>query len=932
MAVESRFLVGIDLGTTHTVVAYADTLEAKTGAPPIRLFEVEQLVAPGEVEARPMLPSARYLPAESELAAGDLALPWDRGEDVVARGVVGQLALGLGAKTPGRLVASAKSWLSHGAVDRTAKILPWGAPSEVTKVSPVEASASYLAHLRAAWDHRFPNAPLATQEVVLTVPASFDEGARALTVQAAKDAGLKVRLVEEPQAAFYAWLDAHRDGLEGALGQTRLAVVVDVGGGTTDLTLIQVELRESGPRLTRVAVGEHLMLGGDNMDLTLAKNAEARLGKTLGAARFTQLVQQCRLAKERLLMPDAPENVRVTVLGSGSKLVGGAQSVTLTRDEVRELVLGGFFPEIGPDARPERRKGGIVEFGLPYVADAAITKHVSAFLARHEELARTAFGTTDLRGAGAGGSLVPDAVLFNGGVFGSPLLQERMRGVLAQWRGSDVAVLASPHPDQAVARGAVAYALARRGVGLRIGGGSARSYFLIVDADKSGTKRGVCILPRGAEEGEEVALGDRQFSLRLGRPVRFHVVATTSDVHHIAAGELVEVDDGDRYKDLPPIAAVLEGDDTKPEIPVTLASGLTEVGTLEVSCVASENRRWKLELQLRGGSEEQASAQRIGQLHPRFAEATERVKVVYGKPKGDDEVSHRDVKRLRAELEKTLGPRESWQTPLLRELFGALLAGMKRRRRSEDHERVWFHLVGYTLRPGFGYPLDEWRIKQLVAEVLKGSVQFVPEAQNWSEYWTMWRRLAGGLDEKTQTALLSEIEWYLEPPSKKPRKRPPGPKRLGESDMIRLAGSLERVPPETKAKIGGWLVKRLDQHDENLQTWWAVGRLGARVPFYGSAHQVVPKHVVMQWLEIALRFDWRDAPEAAFAATSLARVSGDRERDLDEPIRKRVAERLMMSAQPESWQKMVLEVTQLEEADERRIFGDALPPGLRLLE
>ncbi|MCA9611525.1 MAG: Hsp70 family protein, partial [Myxococcales bacterium] len=618
------------------------------------------------------------------------------------------------AKTPGRLVASAKSWLSHGAVDRTAKILPWGAPSEVAKVSPVEASASFLAHLRAAWDHRFPNAPLATQEVVLTVPASFDEGARALTLQAAKDAGLKVRLVEEPQAAFYAWLDAHRDGLEGALGQTRLAVVVDVGGGTTDLTLIQVELRESGPRLTRVAVGEHLMLGGDNMDLTLAKSAETRLGKTLGAARFTQLVQQCRLAKERLLMPDAPENVKVTVLGSGSKLVGGAQSVTLTRDEVRELVLGGFFPEIGPDARPERRKGGIVEFGLPYVADAAITKHVAAFLARHEELARTAFGATDLRGTGPGGSLVPDAVLFNGGVFGSPLLQDRMRGVLSQWRGSDVAVLSSPHPDQAVAQGAVAYALARRGVGLRIGGGSARSYFLIVDADKSGTKRGVCILPRGAEEGEEVTLGDRQFSLRLGRPVRFHVVATTSDVHHIAAGELVEVDDGDRYKDLPPIAAVLEGDDTKPEIPVTLASALTEVGTLEVSCVASENRRWKLELQLRGGSEEQASAQRIGQLHPRFAEATERVKVVYGKPKGDDEVSHRDVKRLRAELEKILGPRESWQTPLLRELFGALLAGMKRRRRSEDHERVWFHLVGYTLRPGFGYPLDEWRIKQLV--------------------------------------------------------------------------------------------------------------------------------------------------------------------------------------------------------------------------
>lgn len=934
MAVESRYLVGIDLGTTHTVVAYADTLEARRAAPPIHLFEVEQLVAPGEVEPRPMLPSVRYHPAEGELAAGDLALPWRR--DPSERAIVGSLALSLGAKTPGRLVASAKSWLSHGAVDRTAKILPWGASEDagVEKVSPVEASASYLAHVRAAWDHRFPKNPLHTQEVVLTVPASFDEGARALTLQAAKDAGLRVRLVEEPQAAFYRWLDAHREGLADALGPARLAVVVDVGGGTTDLTLIQIELRESGPRLTRVAVGEHLMLGGDNMDLTLARSAEARLGKTLGAARFTQLVERCRAAKEQLLMPDAPESVKVTVLGSGSKLVGGTQSVTLTRDEVHGLVLEGFFPTVGLDARPERRRAGIVEFGLPYVADAAITRHVAAFLARHEDLARTALTTSDLRGAGGDAGLrVPDAVLFNGGVFTSPLLRDRMRSVLGAWRGHDVRVLANAAPDHAVAEGAVAYALARRGVGLRIGGGSARSYFLVVDADKQGKdKRGVCILPRGAEEGEEIALPERQFSLRLGRPVRFHVVATTSDVKHVAAGELVEIDDGDRYRDLPPIAAVLEGDGA--EIPVTLACGLTEVGTLEVSCVAAEDhaRRWKLELQLRGASATEERAMRVGQLHPRFAEATERVKIVYGKAKGDDEISHRDVKRLRAELEKILGPRESWQTPLLRELFGALLAGMKRRRRSEDHERVWFHLVGYTLRPGFGYPLDDWRIKQLVAEVLKGGVQFVPEAQNWSEYWTMWRRVAGGLDEKTQGQLLSEIEWYLEPPAKTPRKRPPGPRRLAESDMIRLAGALERVSPERKAKIGGGLVKRLDQHGENLQTWWAVGRLGARVPFYGSAHQVVPRHVAAQWLEIALRFDWRDAPEAAFAATTLARVSGDRERDLDAPLRERVAERLMMAAAPESWRRMVLEVTQLEEADERRIFGDALPPGLRLLE
>lgn len=940
MAASSRYLIGIDLGTTHTVVAYADTKGASAAAPPaIVSLPIEQLVAPGEVAARPMLPSARYHPTESELAAADVSLPWRAGK--AGEPVVGELALALGAKVPGRLVASAKSWLSHGAVDRTAPILPWGAPDDVAKVSPVEASASYLAHLRAAWDHRFPDNPMHTQEVVLTVPASFDEAARALTLQAARAAGLSVRLVEEPQAAFYCWLDAHREGLEDALGTVRLAIVVDVGGGTTDLTLIRVELRESGPRLTRIAVGDHLMLGGDNMDLLLAKTAEAELGKTLGAARFTQLVQQCRRAKEQLLADDAPSEVKVTVLGSGSKLIGGSQSVTVARERVRELVLGGFFPEVEPSARPEGRRGGIVEFGLPYATDAAVTRHVAGFLAGHAELVREALGGSDLRGEGRADALVPDAVLFNGGVFNSPLLERRMRDVLTSWRGGPVAVLANTQPDLAVARGAVAYGLARRGLGLRIGGGSARSYFLIVDAKgQDGVARqGVCILPRGSEEGEEVSLQGRTFSLRLGRPVRFHLVGTTADVRHVRPGELVSIDDPERYKDLPPIAAVLDDadapeDDAHREVPVRLASALTEVGTLEMSCVHAEqaNKRWKLELQLRGTSAQEVAAQRVTQLHPRFAEATERVRRVYGKAKKGAEVSARDVKRLRADLEKILGPRETWQTPLLRELFGALLAGMKRRRRSADHERVWFNLVGYTLRPGFGYPLDEWRVKQLVGEVLTGGPQFVPEAQNWSEYWTMWRRIAGGLDDKTQARLLSEIEYYLEPPARKPRPRPKGPKRLAVDGMVRLAGALERIPADRKAKVGGWLVTRLDKHDENPQTWWAVGRIGARVPFYGSAHQVVPKHVAAQWLQMALTFDWRQVPEAAFAATLLARMSGDRERDLDEATRRQVADRLTRAGQPQTWVDMVLEVRTLGEADERRIFGDSLPPGLRLLD
>ena len=938
MPAESRFLVGIDLGTTHTVVAYADTARATSGeggergaSPPVETFGIDQLVAPGEVLERPMLPSLRYQPAEAELAPGETALPWSAAPDHV----VGELAARLGAKVPGRLVASAKSWLSHSAVDRSADILPWGGPAEVVKVSPVEASASYLRHLRANWDFRFPESPLHTQEVVLTVPASFDEGARALTLEAAKRAGLEVRLVEEPQAAFYAFLDEQRDRLEDALGDTRLALIVDVGGGTTDLTLVQVELRESGPRLTRIAVGEHLMLGGDNMDLTLARIAEERLGRSLDAARFNQLVQQCRLAKERLLSSDAPTSADITVLGSGRKLVGGALKTELTRDEVRAKVLEGFFPSVDADARPTTKRAGIVEFGLPYVADAGVTRHVAAFLARHEDLAREALAKEDLRGGSRAGTM-PDAVLFNGGVFGSRLLRDRMREILGQWRGGEVpTLLANGRPELAVARGAVAYGLARRGLGLRIGGGSARSYFLLVDRQSNESQKGVCILPRGAEEGEEVELEERTFSLRVGRPVRFHVASTTADVEHVRAGQLVSIDDPERYETLPPVAAVLTTEDEgTTEVAVSLVAALTEIGTLEVGCVHTETgKRWQLELSLRGdGASDEA--QRVGQLHPRFAEATSKVDRVYGKPKrGQAAPDPRDIKRLRAGLEKILGPRDRWDTPLLRELFGALLAGMKRRRRSADHERMWFHLVGWCMRPGFGYPLDEWRVEQL-GPILDQGVQFVPEAQNWSEFWTLWRRVAGGLPPKMQERLLGEIEFYLQPPleGRKKRKRPKGPKKLGYDAMVRLAGALERVSPERKAKVGGWLVERLDVHEENPQTWWAVGRLGARVPFHGSAHQVVPRHVASQWLAKALTFDFADAPEAAFAATLLARRSGDRERDLSEALRNQVADRLADADQPATWVTMVREVAHLDTADERRLMGDSLPPGLRLVE
>lgn len=933
MGAPPRFIIGIDLGTTHTVVAYADTARLAEGeVPSVVPFQVEQLVAPGEIAAKPLLPSLRYHSAEAELTDVARTLPWNPPEldESLPRGVLGYAARALGHRTPSRLVSSAKSWLSHAQVDRTAAILPWGAPDDVAKISPVDASASYLSHVRSAWNAAHPKHPLEKQEIVLTVPASFDEGARSLTLRAAKRAGLPdVRLVEEPQAAFYDFLARHRDGLDEALSNVKLALVVDVGGGTTDLTLIRVELRESGPRITRIAVGEHLMLGGDNMDLALARIAEDRLspGSRVPPARFAELLAQAREAKEKLLAQDAPEQVSVTLLGSGSKLIGGTKSTELSRGEVEAHVLDGFFPRESMGAEPQKRRGALVEFGLPFAPDAAITRHLAAFLRANADVTREALGID----ASSTEVPVPDALLLNGGVFHGATLRARLESVLADWRGTALHTLENDAPDLAVARGAAAYGLARRGLGLRIAGGSPRSYHVVVDGAGE-TRKAICVLPRGAEEGEELVLATRSFALKLGTPVKFDLVASQRE-RHVRPGDLVDVDDS--FVDLPPIAAVLESSGAKAsEVSVRLSAMLTEIGTLQMSAIAADDpqRRWKLELELRGDTRRESggAVEVIAELHPRFEEATAAIARVFGKSTQD--VDARAVKTLRVDLEKILGPRETWNTPLLRELFGALLAGAKRRRRSADHERVWLNLAGYCLRPGFGYPLDDWRVAELWKLFGEG-IQFVPEVTVWNEFWTMWRRVAGGLSPDAQRTIVNALDYYLRPPSPRPRPRPKGPKMLGADDMVRLVGSLERLEPAQKIEVGGWLVERLTKHADPAAWWWAVGRLGARVPFSkAAAHLVVPRANVLPWVAKLLELDWQKVEPAAFAAAQIARVSGDRERDLDERVRLAVASKLDNAKVPARWAAMVREMVELDEAEERRVFGESLPPGLRLVE
>ena len=915
------YLVGIDLGTTNTVVAYAAAGDAQAG---INLFAIEQLVAPGEVGARPLLPSLRYHPAAGELAAGDLPLPWPQQDVAGAQAaVLGAFARQLGAQVPGRLVSSAKSWLSHANVDRQAPILPWGAEADVAKVSPVAASASYLAYVRAAWNHRFPHAPLEQQELVLTIPASFDEGARALTLAAARMAGLPaLRLVEEPQAAFYDYLHRRRATLQLDLAQTRRILVCDVGGGTTDFSLIDVAFGDDGaPQLTRSSVGNHLILGGDNMDLALAHLVETRMaagvagGMKLSAARLSQLMERCRAAKELLLSNDAPDSVSVTLLGAGSRLIGGSRSADVTREEVAALVVDGFFPKVELADTAKKGRAGIVEFGLPYAQDAAITRHLASFLLQHQ------------------GEL-PDTLLLNGGVFRADALARRLAATLEHWRGQPLTILHNDNPDVAVARGAVAYALARRGQAPRIGGGSPRSYFLVLgEAGKD--RRAVCILPRGSASGEEIRLTERLFALRLGRPVRFHLATSLFESGTPPKlGDIVDLAEGE-YLRLPPLASVLHDkqDATdKREITVQLATVMTEVGTLEVHCVAAADasQRWLLEFQLRGEEETQADTPTVS---PRIKEAVEKIERIFGGKA--QKVESKEVRQLRQHLERGLGGRESWDTPLLRQLFDALMLRARGRRRSAEHERVWLNLAGYCLRPGYGDALDPWRIEQLWT-LFDAGVQHHKDNQVCAEWWTLWRRVAGGLSAEQQLRLLDDFAFNLQADAAQRGSRPVTLVNGSDDDMLRLGASLERIPGAYKAEVGAWLIKRLQKADKkgeaaDTNTLWALARVGARQPFHGSAHEVVDSATVAEWLDMLLALDWKKTEPAAFAAAHLARMTGDRSRDIGDELRATILARLKAVGAPPLWQTMVSEVTQLDEAATKRMLGEALPPGLKLI-
>jgi molecular chaperone DnaK (HSP70) len=613
----SQYAIGIDLGTTNCALSFYDLITAAARPWQQSMLTVPQLTAPGTIEERVLLPSFLYLASGAEFAAGALALPWDK----KATDIAGEYARNHGAKVPARLVSSAKSWLGHTGVDRTGALLPWQAPTEVQRVSPVEASARYLRHLAQAWDEKFARTKatadraIAGQEIILTVPASFDAAARDLTLQAATEAGLKnVTLLEEPQAALYAWLEAAGDKFRKQVKAGDVILVVDVGGGTTDLSLIAVTEEQGQLQLTRVAVGDHILLGGDNMDLTLAHTLNQELlasGKKLDAWQFVSLTYGCRQAKELLFGDPKLKKAPISVPSRGSALVGGTIKTELTREELTRALTDGFMPRVPVSEVPQTaRRTGLTQMALPYAQDPGITRHLAAFLERQ---GRALASANDTPVKIEGQAFVhPTAILFNGGVFKAAALKERIVEVLNEWLKADggqpVKELEGADLDLAVARGAAYYGWVRHGHGVRIRGGTARAYYVGVESPMPAVPgfeppiKALCVAPFGMEEGTQADVPPQEFGLVTGEPTRFRFFASSLRRDDQVGQMLDDAVHHDELEELAPIETTLtaDGGQTGKLVPVNLQAAVTEVGTLEVRCLEKAGAGlWKLELNVR---------------------------------------------------------------------------------------------------------------------------------------------------------------------------------------------------------------------------------------------------------------------------------------------------------------------------------------------
>ncbi len=988
----SRYVVGIDLGTTNCAVAFMDTHSSK---PLLEIFRIEQMVDFQTSQFSDTLPSFHYELTSSESSQINSRFQFLDGEHV---SVVGAFARQRGVQMPGRCIASAKSWLCHSLVDRTSDLLPWSADDGVQMLSPVQASRRYLEHIRRMWDRDHPGEPLAQQDVIVTLPASFDEVARRLTIQAAAEAGLpNVILIEEPQAAFYAWLVRHQDTWTHCMHPGQSILVCDIGGGTTDFTLIRVvETKPSAPTshatspnldpntgesleaidlsqsvgaslqatfgLHRVAVGEHLMLGGDNLDLALARSLEQQLladspgQDRLRPRQWDALKAQCRAAKETLLGQKPPAVYKMSLPGSGSKLIENTRTLSIELEWARKLLVDGFFGRVSLHERPDKAGEGFQEFGLPYAADPNVNKHLAAFLWEHRWAGRDEQAHEQLTDQQAAR---PDWVLFNGGVLESTQIRQAILDQIATWfqsgapAGSNQGVEDAWKPgllegnrlDLAVAQGAAYFGQVRRGEGVRIDARLARAYYLLIEQSPP---RAMCVMPANAMPLDRFRIEEHPFHLMVGQPVQFPLFhSSTNLIHEI--GQIVPVDI-ESMTAMPPIRTVLEMGNRKLQqsVPVVLESELSEIGTLAMNLVVAQppesepvtknldpRTSWKLEFDVRMSTSANASSsgQQTGWIETaestQVEAAIEAMEQVFG-----DSPSILPTLGVTYLTDKIGIARRDWNPTLLREMWRYLVDHQAYRKISAEHESRWLNMVGWCLRPGFGLAADDWRVNSTWRSVHNKLLHRT--ITNASETIVLWRRIAGGFTPGQQRALFQDC-WARVRPVLAGGTQSQSSNTNVAIELMRLIGSLEWLSSDEKSTVAEQILqsfgrKKLEAVHGPLL--WTLGRLGSRTPVYATLQQVVSASRVQSWVEKLLKLEeaWiaKNAGMVSLCLMQMTRRTDDRYRDVPSSLRERVAARLTQLSSPALHIDLILRGGGLDQASEDSIVGESLPLGFRL--
>jgi molecular chaperone DnaK (HSP70) len=913
----AKFSIGIDLGTTNCAMAFEALEESPSRT---EVFSISQLETINVFVESSTLPSFLYLPPKEENAnaagANEASEKW----------IPGRLARKKAAESPGSVAHSAKSWLCHHAVDRTAPFLPWRS-DEIPpdkRISPIQASALLLEYLRAVWDARFGcrGFPFNDQEITITVPASFDEVAQTLTLDAARKAGFpeRVRLLEEPQAAFYCWLEANDLGAQELKQGANHVLVIDIGGGTTDFSLFEISnhTTDSLPRIKRVAVSDHLLLGGDNIDLALAHNFEPRLSsEPLSPAQWNFLVARCRDLKEQCFSDHARDVFPVSVPGRGSSLLGGALSCRIGRAAIESIVLDGFFPDCDLDSRPLRTQAGLREWALPYAADSAITRYLADFLRDRPAI---------------------DTVLFNGGSLYPEALRVRLLQQIGRWQhGAEPHMLYNSEPSLAVARGAARFGSIVYHRAQRIEADAARSLYLEVhkkpDRDSQrATSALLCILPVNAPTEEEFQIADVGLELRLNRAVRFQTYYSTRRPED-KIGEIViwNAVDFVRLPSLETTARLsgrgVDGD----RLPVTLRTSINELGLLRIACVSANpaiKETWPLEFNLRADDPEipQRSQHEGAYLDPaveptRLESAQSRIKAVFSRP-----VDPRDkltAANLFKSLERILGmPKAEWNWVLNRQLWQALWDCYPDRSRSVEHEEAWLILAGFFLRPGFGGDGDDSRIDDLWRLQTDGGAHSGKRIQ--IQEFILWRRVAGGLHRDRQEKVLAPEMSMLVAGKNVP------------AELVRLAGSLERIDVNRKIRFVDLFLANTvtlataKQHCVPYLS--ALGLLLNRAPLYAGPETVIPASYVERVFDSLSNFEWNEPDLGEIQTLFLrgARVVDNPNIDLPKSARQRIAGKL------EKWGASPVKIARIRSfvpiavIDRASLFGESLPPGLVL--